>query len=77
MMNTVATHQAENSMHLRGAISVMRGYGFRIEREGRAGDDLQEDSLATACLMLGIPANDDNKRLAPVIELAQTLRDNV
>ncbi len=76
-MNTVATQQAENSMHLRGAISVMSGYGFRIEREGRTGDDLQEDSLATACLMLGIPVTDDNKRLASVVELAQTLRDNV
>lgn len=68
---------AKSTRHLKDAICVMRGYGFRIVREGRPNDDLLEDSLNTACLLLGMPAADDNKKLAPVVELAQTLRDNI
>ncbi len=69
--------QATASTHLQNSICVMRKYGFRIARENMPGDDLQQDALNTACLMLGLEATDDNKRSVAVADLAKVLSQNI
>lgn len=73
----MTTTQAVASTHLQVAICVMRKDGFRIIRESRPGDDLQQDALNTACLMLGLEATADNKHLVAVSDLAKTLSQNI